>query len=68
MAINIIIQVRKIRNHKTSITPNPGYHLGSDKNIGKHHIHDSQKVSHFQAGDHKAVRNRQDSMTDKHET
>ena len=29
---------------------------------------ESQEVSPFQAGDHKATRNGQDSMTDKHET
>ena len=35
-----------------------------DKNTSKHHIKESQDVSPFQAGDHKAERNSQDSMTD----
>ena len=34
----------------------------SDKNTRKHHIQESQEVSPFPAGDHKAERNRQDSM------
>ena len=40
----------------------------SDKNTRKHHIQESQEVRPFPAGDHKAAMNRQDSMTDKHET
>ena len=36
----------------------------SDKNTRKHHIQESQEVSPFPAGDHKATMNRQDSMTD----
>ena len=35
----------------------------SDKNTRKHHIPESQEVSPFPAGDHKAARNREDSMT-----
>ena len=34
----------------------------------KHHIQERQEVSHFPASEHKAARERQDSMTDKHET
>ena len=34
-----------------------------DKNTRKHHIQESQEVCPFPAGDHKALRNRQDSMT-----
>ena len=34
-----------------------------DKNMRKHHTHESQEVSPFQTGDHKAARNRQDSIT-----
>ena len=34
----------------------------------KHHLQESQAVSHFPAGDQKATRNRQDSMTEKHKT
>ena len=36
----------------------------SDKNRRNYHIHDSQEVSPFPAGDHEAAMNRQDSMTD----
>ena len=36
----------------------------SDKNTRKHHIQESQDISPFQAGDHKAAMNRQDCMTD----
>ena len=36
----------------------------SDKNTRKLHIQESQKVSPFQAGDHKAAINRQESMID----
>ena len=35
----------------------------SDKNTRKRHIQESQEVSPFPTGDHKASRNRQDSMT-----
>ena len=42
----------------------PGHHMGSDKNTRKHHTQKSQKVNPFTAGDHKAARNRQDSITD----
>ena len=35
----------------------------SDKNSRKNHIQESQEVSPFLAGDQKAARNRQDSMT-----
>ena len=37
--------------------------LKSDKNTIKRHTQESQEVSPFQAGDHKAVMNRQESMT-----
>ena len=40
----------------------------SDKNKRKCHLRESQEVSLFLAGDHKAARNRQDSITEKHET
>ena len=36
----------------------------SDKYTRKHHTQESQVVSPFPAGDHKAAMNRQDSMTD----
>ena len=35
----------------------------SDKNTIKHHIQESQEVSPFPAGDHKAEMNRKESMT-----
>ena len=35
----------------------------SYKNTRKHHIQESQEVSPFQVGDHKAAMNRQESMT-----
>ena len=38
--------------------------LGSDKSMRKHKTQDSQKISPFPAGDYKASRNRQDSITD----
>ena len=38
------------------------------KHKKKHHIQESQEVSPFPARDHKAARNRQECMTDKHET
>ena len=34
----------------------------SDKNTRKHHTQESQEVSPFPAGDHKAARNRYDSI------
>ena len=39
----------------------------SDKNARKHQIQESQEVSAFPAGDHKAAINRQESMK-KHKT
>ena len=66
---NILIQkVRKnakIRNRYNQVP-----HLAqditweSDKNTRKYHIQESQEVSHFPTGDHKAAMNRQDSKTD----
>ena len=35
----------------------------NDKHKRKHHKQESQEVSHFQAGDHKAAMDRQESMT-----
>ena len=37
----------------------------SDKQTRKHHTQESQEVSPFPAGDHKATMNRQESMTNK---
>ena len=38
------------------------------KTKDKHPIQESQEVSPFPAGDHKAANNKQDSMTNNHET
>ena len=37
--------------------------MENDKNTIKHHIQESQEVSPFPAGDHKAEMNRQERMT-----
>ena len=59
----------KIRNQHHQIpTPDSGHHMGKLQNTRKRHKQESQEVSPFPAGDHKVTRNRQDSMTDKHET
>ena len=45
---------------QSSITPDLGHHiLESDNNRLKHHMQESQVVSHFPADGHKAARNRQ---------
>ena len=36
---------------------------GECQNTSKHHIHECQEFRPFPAGDHKAARNRHDSMT-----
>ena len=46
---------------QSSTTPDPGYHMGSNKNT-INIISKSQLVSPFQAGDHKAAMNRRESM------
>ena len=50
-------------NIQSSITPDPGHHMGKRQKPRKHHIQESQEVSHFPAGDHKTAMNIQDSMT-----
>ena len=40
----------------------------SGKSKRKHHQQASQEFNPFPAGDHNAVKNRQDSITDQHET
>ena len=40
----------------------------SDNNMINHDTHDSQEASPFGAGDHKAERNRKDSLTDKYKS
>ena len=62
--IFIVRKKAKIRNRYNQIP-----HLTqdiiweSDRNTRKYHIQESQKVSPFPAGDHKAARKRQGSMT-----
>ena len=48
---------------KSSTTPDPRHVWESDKYTRSHHIQESQEVSPFPAGYHKAARNRQYSMT-----
>ena len=43
--------------------PDPKQHMGKWQNTGKHPTQESQEVSPFPAGDHKAARYRQDTMT-----
>ena len=47
-----------------SIQSSTEHHVGKWQNTRKHHIQESQEVSPFPAGDHKAAMNRQDRMTD----
>ena len=55
----------KIRNQYNQILhSNQDTIFESDKSTRKHHILESQEVSPFPTGDHKAARNRQDSMAD----
>ena len=52
---------------QSSTTPEPGQQINkweSDKNTRKRHIQESQEVSLFPAGNHKAAMNRHYSMTD----
>ena len=48
---------------QSSTTPDPGHHMGKLQKYRKHHIQESQEVSPFPEGDHKAATNRQDSLT-----
>ena len=50
-----------IKYHTYTRTP-----YGKVKKTRKHHIQESQEVNPFQEGDHRAARNRQDIMRDKH--
>ena len=47
---------------QSSTTPDPRNHMGKRQNTRKHHTQESQDVSSFPAGDHKAARNGQDSI------
>ena len=54
---------------QSSTTPDLRNHMGMWQNTRSHHTQESQEVSHFTAGDHKAARNRQGSnYKDKRET
>ena len=44
-------------------TPDPGHRTWKWQNTIKHHIQESQEVSHFPEGDHKSAMNRQESIT-----
>ena len=48
---------------QSNTTPDPGHIWESDKKTRKHHIQENKEVSPFTPVDHKAARNRQDSMT-----
>ena len=47
---------------QSSTTPDPRHHMGKRQKHMKHYTQESQDVSSFPAGDHKAVWNGQDSM------
>ena len=47
---------------QSSTTPDTGHCMASDKNTRKHHLQESQEASLPPTGDHKAARNRRDSM------
>ena len=55
------VKIRKWYNQVPHLTQDTIWE--SDKNTRKHHLQESQEVSPFPAGDNKAARNRQDSMT-----
>ena len=67
--IQCICQIKVCKNAKFRNGYNQLPHLNqdtiweSDKNTRKHYIQESQEVSHFPAGDHKAAMNRQESIT-----
>ena len=54
--------IRNRYNQVPQLTQNTK--LENDKNTRKHHTQESEEVSSFPAGDHKAAMNRHDSMTD----
>ena len=66
-----IIKVKKkayIKNRYNQVlTPAQDTIWENDKNTRKHHTQESQEVSPFQAGEHKAVKSRQDSIINKRE-
>ena len=64
---NCLMPERRQRSEIDTIKYHPGQHMGIGQNARKGHIQESQGTSLITAGDHKAAKNRQDSMTDKHE-
>ena len=62
------VQSKEEDNNQESIqlstTPDPGQHMVKWQQHMNHHIQESQEVSSFAEGDHKAAMNRQDSMTE----
>ena len=47
---------------QSSTTPDPGHCMRKWQNTTKRHIQESQEVSPFLAGDHKAAHHRQDNI------
>ena len=66
---------RHIKQSNTLSLPHHGANLALNSDVDqdtfgtveKHNKHDSQEVSPFPAGDHKATRNRHDRTTHQHE-
>ena len=59
------LPVRSRQNQIPHLTPDT---IGeSDKNLRKHHTQESREVGPFPADDHKAARNRHDTIVDKSE-
>ena len=56
-------KIRNRYNRETHLSKDTTWE--SDKNTRKHHTQESQEVSTFPAGDHKAATNRKDIMTDR---
>ena len=48
---------------QSGTTPDPGHHTDKWQTTIKYHTQESQEVSPFPAGDHKAALNRQERMT-----
>ena len=51
---------------QSSTTPDPGHHMGNGKSTRKYHTQESQEVSPFTAGDHKAARLFEDNLRTEH--
>ena len=57
-------KIRNRYNEVPHLTQDTTWERGQKTHTRKHHIQESQEVSPFPADDHKAARNRYDSMTD----